>query len=100
MAVPKKYEEILHLHIYTGGMFKACPKLINNIEQIGHLVVYVLNIYNFHMYELLQNYYHYTHFTLKKSPHAFYGLLLVSVCMLHLCMLRLHFHTQWYLDYG
>ena len=41
-------------------MLKARPKLINSIEVIGHLIIYVLDIYNFLTFQFLSTYYHYT----------------------------------------
>ena len=51
---------ILLLHIYTWGMIRAQPMLINNIDLIGQDIIYLLNIYILHSCELLQPYYNYT----------------------------------------
>ena len=45
--------------------------LINSIGLIGLVIMYVLNIYILHTYELLQTYYNSTPHFLWKAPHAF-----------------------------
>ena len=50
---------ILHLHMYTGSMVLEWPMLINSIDLIGELNIYVFDVYILHTFELLQTYYHY-----------------------------------------
>ena len=35
---------LYYIYIYMGGTLKTWPKLINSINFIGHLMMYVLNI--------------------------------------------------------
>ena len=61
--------------------------------------MYMLNICSLHIAEFIQTYYHYIHLLLiKRPPYTSHGLILVSIFILHLYMLKLHFHTQWHSD--
>ena len=49
---------LLHLHTYAGDTLKVWPKLISSIDLMGRLIMYALDIYNFHTSKFLQTYYH------------------------------------------